>query len=640
MDYIICSLFWSCFVIFLYLLGNSFASSDEENSVKFILGYLYYSFFVAIGGIVIQILNLSWSIFSIYMTLLLFGVCIAIFISSKHKLNLNKNVFSFFKECWFTIFLCLILGAMLFFYYRSFWYGNHLDDGYYITKVATLPYESSGFNTNYSVGIEQKSEFSYLLNTWELEASFFVKILGVSPTLYLRLFQSVFNYFVFFNCFLAFGQRLVKNLKRQYLLDNLKYSMGVCLVFFVYYVYLMDSKILFLRDMFHLDTGMYFGASIAKITVVLLLLMFYIQEEKIVVPMMMGVVAISIVLISKSSIVLPVIVLIIISSSIVWLYEGNGKKSKYFAVFLGGCCVIFGVALPGNTEMQKEVFNYVVLTIKSPIVLVCLVSFVLSFRLKEKIINRLNYILIITGLLMIVPELNDLFELCSVYDFVAGRAWSMYVYAFVSICVIYWYLLLCSWLESKRVRAFFAGITCIMIFLLVFGYKTDGKELFVTDDMPANTNLIEDIKVLYHNNKFIPNSTIALGESLQNLGDITGEKLYVLSPQWASIDGTYHSLATQIRTFAPDIVSVSASERYGVSEDSFLYGYDQSKYDNFIENPIEKNMNELKEEVEQYGINCIIVQNEECAKQLIEMGFEQVDEIQNGVYYVWYKKSE
>ena len=58
---------------------------------------------------------------------------------------------------------------MLLFYYAGFWLGNHQDDGYYITKVATLPYSPIGGNYNYSVGTMNTGFNSYIVNTWELE---------------------------------------------------------------------------------------------------------------------------------------------------------------------------------------------------------------------------------------------------------------------------------------------------------------------------------------------------------------------------------------------------------------------------------------------------------------------------------------
>ncbi|MGF0101174.1 DUF6077 domain-containing protein [Bariatricus sp. SGI.019] len=638
LEYFVCTLFMCAFILVLYAFGNILIKNDESQAVKFIVGYLVYSFFVAVGGIIIQLLNLAWIIFSIYLMIILVGMFLGIWkFKKKQGKIINCSIKEYIMNNWFLILVCVISCCMLLFYYRSFWYGNHLDDGYYITKVATLPYEKSGFRTNYAVGVEQGAAISYLLNTWELEASVFVKILGVTPTLFLRLFQSAFHYFVFFNCTLAFGEKIVKGTKQNYKTRELQYVLGVFLLFFIYYVYLMDSKLFFLRDMFHLNTGMYYGSSISKMIVIIVLLLFFIQEDKINLRMIMGVAGISVVLMSKSSIVLPVIIILIVASCFTWLFESSNKQLKWLAIGLLVVYILSGIFLPGNVDSQQEVYTYVESAMHSPIVWICIVIFIFSFTLKEKIVYRLNSIFILCGLLIVVPQVNDVFEICSVYDFVAGRACSTYIYTFVIISVFYSYMLIRKRFSEKRVRDIYIVITGIMTILLIYGYKTDGGELFVTDNMPANTNLIEDLKVIYHNNKFVPNSTIELGNYLETLGEEEGEKLLVLSPQWSGIDGTAHSLSTQLRTFAPSIISVSAIERYPVSADNELYGYDQAKYDDFVNDPSDSTLKKLNTEIEKYGINCIVVQNKECGEYLSKIGFEQKNIIQNGVYYVWYK---
>ena len=67
----------------------------------------------------------------------------------------------------------------------------------------------------------------------------------------------------------------------------------------------------------------------------------------------------------------------------------------------------------------------------------------------------------------------------------------MWVYTFVVLNVIYSYILLCKVCRDKIVKALYIVITCGMTVLLLYGFKTDGGELFVTDKMPATTSLRE-----------------------------------------------------------------------------------------------------------------------------------------------------
>lgn len=145
------------------------------------------------------------------------------------------------------------------FYFAGFWLGNHQDDGYYITKVATLPYSQIGGNFNYSVGVTSSGFNSYIVNTWELEASVYVKILGIAPTLFLRLFQSIFYYFLLLNVIKYFAESLIY--KSGIEVDKEKrlaqYVVFIVPIMCTYYLCLSNSEILLLRDMFHLNTGMF-----------------------------------------------------------------------------------------------------------------------------------------------------------------------------------------------------------------------------------------------------------------------------------------------------------------------------------------------------------------------------------------------
>ena len=144
---------------------------------------------------------------------------------------------------------------MLLFYYAGFWLGNHQDDGYYITKVATLPYSPIGGNYNYSVGTMNTGFNSYIVNTWELEASVYVNVLGVMPTLFLRLFQSAFYYFLYLNLIKWVAEIIIDKLNVKANVKMAQYVLGIVPLMCAYYIFLSDTGILVLRDGFHLNTG-------------------------------------------------------------------------------------------------------------------------------------------------------------------------------------------------------------------------------------------------------------------------------------------------------------------------------------------------------------------------------------------------
>ena len=50
----------------LYMLGRA-VEKEENISENLICGYVLYSFGVAVGGIILQLLNAPWILFEIYM---------------------------------------------------------------------------------------------------------------------------------------------------------------------------------------------------------------------------------------------------------------------------------------------------------------------------------------------------------------------------------------------------------------------------------------------------------------------------------------------------------------------------------------------------------------------------------------------
>lgn len=636
-------LFWCMFIFIIYAFGNSLRPQKEGQAVKFVAGYLGYSFLVAIGGITIQLLNIKWTFFAGYMCVVIAGIIIwSIWKKRKRTSLFSCSVKEYISDNWFVFLVCMILCMMLLFYYRSFWYGNHLDDGYYITKIATVAHDSTNYKSNFSVGIGEWAQTTYLINTWELEASFFVTVLRLSPTLFLRFFQSGFHYFVFLNCALAFGEKIVSGIEKKTCdqrknRKSLQYVLGVFLIFFVYYIYMQDAHFFFLRDSFQLNTAMFYGSAIAKLIVIMCLLIFCLQEDKINLKMIIRVGMICVVMISKTTVVLPILFVTIASSCIVWFLQSEDKRIKAAGIILMVLYVIAGVIVPANWGIQNEVYTYVRLMVKSPVMWICAVAFLMSFTLKSKMVYRVNGIMIISGAMIVVPQVNDLFELCSVYAFVGGRAWSMWVYTFVVLSSFYWYVILTCKCEEAVVRSAYIIITAGMVVLLLYGVKKDGAELFLTDDMPDKTLLIQDMKVMLKSRKFMPNATLELGQELEKIAEITEEQLYVVSPQMVVVNGAVHTLSTQLRIVAPDVISVSASNRYEVDEDCELYGYNQEKFESFAGNPNEKSFRSFEKEIEKYHINCIVTQNESCGEYLKTIGFQKQELVGDGAYFVWYR---
>lgn len=75
-----------------------------------------------------------------------------------------------------------------------------------------------------------------------------------------------------------------------------------------------------------------------------------------------------------------------------------------------------------------------------------------------------------------------------------------------------------------------------------------------------------------------------------------------------------------LRTYAPDIIFISASVRYETYYDTSLEGYSQEWYYSFIEDPNEETAKLFREETEKIKADCVVVYTENCGKWLEEMG--------------------
>ena len=641
-EYMICFLFWGCFIVLLYCLGRALFPQKNHRSESLLLGYLGYSAAVSAGGIVIQFLNLKWMYFEIYMVLVWCVILgYIVYRVKKKKVRLFQGTLAdLLKENWVAILVCVILTALLLLYYNAYWYGNHLDDGYYITKIATMPYNATGFRTNYSVGVGKSGIDSYVLNTWELEASVYVKLLGVSVTLFLRLFQSAFHIFLMVNCVLVFAYRIFEVIDRRLEKKEIQIPCVILILFGTYYLFLQDTNLFFLRDAWQFNSGMFLGSSVVRMLGIFLLLFEYIGAEKITKETVLGVMLISFVLITKSSTALPLIVIVAYAYLSTWLIVmGQKKMIKAAGALLIVLWGITSVIVPNSINQQTEVFLYGRIALRSPVFIVCTIIFIASFWLKNRAVNQLNATVILMIAMMMVPQFNDIFEQLSMYAFVAGRTWTVLGYTYIALNSIYLYIMLRKVVKMKwAVQGAYGVMAAASTAVAVISFQMYGGELFLTEEPPVKADLKANLNVIYNNHYFVPNSSILLGQDLETLQEENGEQLYVVCPELVAIDGAAHSLASQIRIFAPDIISVSAVNRYSVDEDCVLYGYEQSVYDEFVCSPGDASAEKFAEAVKKYGINCVLTINADCENYLEEMGFECYKQAGDNIYYIWYRQ--
>ena len=163
-NYIVCAVFWLLFTLMLLAVGKQLCKKDTF-SESLVWGYLCYSFPVAVGGMVVQIFNLPWICFATFVAVL-WLVLVLLLVASVRKAPFclsRKIIQEYVKNNWAIYLTMIILVGLTLLYYAGFWLGNHQDDGYYITKVATLPYGQTGGNFMYPLGVEGNGSIPILL---------------------------------------------------------------------------------------------------------------------------------------------------------------------------------------------------------------------------------------------------------------------------------------------------------------------------------------------------------------------------------------------------------------------------------------------------------------------------------------------
>lgn len=640
-DYLVCILFWTIFTVMLYMFGKAVSREEKSVSGNFISGYLVYSFFVATGAIPMQLADLPWMVFAVYMGVLWIGIAgVILYTAKKKKFGFYSiRVKEYIAENWFLYVMCAVVILMMAFYYAGFWLGNHLDDGYYITKVVTMPYTRIGGNYNYSAGIPGTGISSYIVNTWEIEASVYVKLLGAAPTLYLRLFQSAFYYFLFVNVMKYLTEQVVKTAGIKVSRNTAQYVAAILPLISTYYLYLTNSKILVLRDMFFLQTGMFLGATMVRLCGISIFMILYLKygTRKKTVPMVIGYIAVSVVLVSKSTIALPIILVSSFSAGLIWLACEYGKKERIAGILLGIVYIAAGIILPNNEGIAQVVKNDITSSLTSIALYPFILIFVCSFLLKNKTIYKLNAQFVLMVLLIITPEYNDVFELCSVYGFVGGRAWTAVVYYFIVLNMGY----LCYILYRVTEKDMLPGVvsvcmSAVLTVVMLGGFVQNGGEV-LPDNPVKKADVVNSLRVMKNNKYFIPNSTILLGEELEKLTDETGDQLCVVMPKLVVDNDALHSLAVSIRAYAPDIISASAMERYTMSNNPALSEYKQVNYDAFVADPNQENADKLEKELDGTRVNCIVTQSPDYKERFDGMGYSLKASTEDGRYFIWYK---
>lgn len=586
-------------ILLFQFFGIALTKNDKsEFSYSFLIGFVVYSFFVAIAGITVQIVNLSWYLFFAYMIILWILILIFIFYNFKiHKISISKAVIiQYIKEYWFIYlgsFLILILALS---HIDTIWANNLTDDSYYLNKMATLPYIDNPFRTDPVTGFPEFGYLTYYLNTFELEASYYLYLIKIPVTLFARFFMAYLNYFILLNVMHAFINKLL----------SYKMKISPCILQYllvpIFIIFVMNSKyFVYSEEFWTITSAPYFGSALVRVGCIffcLTPLLEVFNTKKLTTTQVMITFMNCVVMISKSTIAAPIVFTLAIGFLVIYFI--NSKK--FISYVLCILVLLLGIIIPNNIEINNYVYDILVNSCTKVFVISSL-SIVAFLSLKNEFFKKIFLLLVICSFLIFVPEVNDIFEKVSNYTFVADRTIYSYTLFIMIVGLSSGIVYLFSLMKSSKILPLFGILTAFFSLIVIFSNSIN------------NVHFIDAVKIYYHNKYIIPQSTISLGKKLEEYYEISGKQPIVMMQPGLSLNGRTHFTGSIIRSFSPHSYSVVGGIRIQPKYDNKFSEFDGfclndlDIFTAFFLNPNENTLTALAEMNAIYPFDTIIGQN-------------------------------
>lgn len=657
MNYVIGTFWLLCLLLFFYLAGCAFSRQDRCGPFKILIGYLIYSFGVAIPGIVIQILNLEYTLFRNLMWFWISGLLIVsvLILYKKGGLKLpdTHTVRKFCTNYWALI---LIISGVLFLSalnYPAYWLGNRSDDGYYLSQIASYPVVEKPFEYNLATGLYTGHVInSYSLNTHELEASVFFQTLGIPIGLFARIFLAAEGLTIFACCIYALSYEIIVTKSRNYKYESvIQFIPGLLFLFTANFVYLSNMGILDIQDSWQTSTAMYFGSSVVRTSGFFLLLVPFIDRFNLNLNVIFKVIAISLVLISKSTIAVPLIFVTAVSYILVYLlYYKN--CNKYLLILLVICLILAGALLPYVVDLNQFGFDdirsiesssasFLRNNIKSIIPWITLIGVFSGMKSKR------YHILVLDGLLalfLFLPGLKTYGCILSFFAFVMGRVISSFTYFHVCLMLSFVVNIICrSHINKKNIALSGFCFTALLAVINMQSFLKYGGNAEISQGSGlVPTTLQNALTVLSKNPYFMPTSTVDLGDALNRLQSKRG-KIAVLTETYYQSDGVADLKYILTRSTAPSVVFPAANIRFPSDIDPIYgtYTAEQQKiFESFLVNNDQASTSAFGELLNTYCIDAVILQDGSIYNaNMNQLGFSLYETITddngNPAYYLY-----
>lgn len=598
LDYI-CGFIYLFWILCLcYFLGTAI-TNQKSFTTSLLVGYIGYSFVLAVGFIIIQLLGLPWRIALIYFIISILVMIIFIMYRLwKNDFKITKNeVLNGFKNNYALFLITFILLILSFANVHVMWLNNHLDDGYYIGRISHLASYKNPYYYNFPVGLDNRHQFnSYLFDVWQLEASVYTNILHMNVFTFCRVFLNFQNYLLLVVTVCEFAKRTVCKLSGEF---N-KYAQWTPIILFVFTILMIvatNCNLMILQDYWQFSSAMYLGSSIPRTMGILWVLVFFIDNEKIMIKHILQLIVMSVVLVSKSSIAIPIVFVAAIAT-LISVYTQFNKKGL----------IAFGTLV----LLVVLVYIFAFAIIRKPIV----------FKVTEVLV-------LITGF-MLIPGLCNVYQTLSVYCFVALRVLTCLFYTIYIVGFVFLLYGIFTITSEMLTKGFILLMSVIFLFMSSLSY------------FGARKSMIHSMEVVIQNPKLVPNSIYELGLKLDKVSN--GEKLYTLMPQFVTTDGYLTSLAIIATSVSDDVVSVSAIPRYAMSSINKVYSKftldQQSVFENFNASKDRKSFDALIPILDEYSIQCFVLEGKDNTQDSYNEYYkvDTVNDDRAGTYYSIYVK--
>lgn len=610
LDYVITVIFFVILGFFYFLFGTSLMKDDLKlESTKVIFGFICHTLPLAIIGIIVQLLKLQWKLFFIYAIFwTIWCICFSIYIVKKRKLKLfEKGIAEFIREYWFFLILIAIFMVALSCNAGRMWADNLTDDGYYLVRIANLPYMSNCFSYEVTTGFKSNGITSYVLNTWELEFSVYLYILQVLPSIFVRFGMAIFNYFLI----LCGLHSLIGKINEKFYFNHpkkiLQYYCFILIPVLCGMNTLSNSFLsLALEDTWKNTSAMYYGSTLVRLLLPLNMLEFFCSIEKINIKEILKLSVLSIVFVSRSTVAIPFIFLCVVSYLVVYLI----KSRKYYLMILMIIFIFFISLLTGNNQVvEKATFERVVNNITSIVTLFLVFMFILSFfscRKKEYLF--LLALLIFAYLFACIEPVNNIYESICNYDFVTGRVlYSLYFLMYIILIVFVIFIIYKKQNKLKKLVCICTMLLCTFSIIYTQNIYGDGVE--ANNSQIGGTGIKKSLLTLKNNKTLTPDSTVDVGKKLHELELKENKRLKVVSTfDWLSIDGYAHYPSLTYRAYAPNIYNYTAYFRIGDDNKNYTWNEHVSMC-NFSGNPSPETYKYVKNILKRLKFDCIVSNN-------------------------------